>query len=319
MDLPGFGEPVVVDLDAVPAALFSVGVDDAEILSTVESLEEAVGLAWKALLEGLEGGTWSSGTRRGRPWRCSSSTRAHRGHPGAPRGRGGRNPGLSPRRARGPRCPEEEAEVARSWQRAKRALSKGTGLVEDLEAFLAEKGEGEGWGRRRPSSRASSGAGGRGIPGPLPAPRRAGREARGVLLRLALGRGRRPPSPWKTGFYDDHRLRVDLKGRGWSFWLVAPVRPHPGSREKDWTRGLRFEAGQDSSLEVERASRTPEGRASVRSFLEEFPGLLAALGERLASLLEEGLGRLEGEVGKWPGEEFLTWRVMRRLDPDPSA
>ncbi len=49
---PGFGEPVVVDLDAVPAALFSVGVDDAEILSTVESLEEAVGLAWKALLEG---------------------------------------------------------------------------------------------------------------------------------------------------------------------------------------------------------------------------------------------------------------------------
>ncbi len=138
-------------------------------------------------------------------------------------------------------------------------------------------------------------------------------------LRLALEGGAEAALSLKTRFYDDYRLRVDLKGRGWSFWLVAPVRPHPGSREKDWMRGLRFEAGQDSSLEVERASRAPEGRASVRSFLEEFPGLLAAFGERLASLLEEGLGRLEGEVGKWPGEEFLTWRVMRRLDPDPSA
>lgn len=49
---PGLGEPVVVDLDEVPAALFSVGVDDAEILDTVKDLKEAVALAWKALEEG---------------------------------------------------------------------------------------------------------------------------------------------------------------------------------------------------------------------------------------------------------------------------
>ena len=49
---PGLGEPVVVDLDEVPAALFSVGVDNAEILDTVEDLKEAVALAWDALKEG---------------------------------------------------------------------------------------------------------------------------------------------------------------------------------------------------------------------------------------------------------------------------
>ncbi len=95
-----------------------------EILSTVESLEEAVGLAWKALLEGSKVDR-VSGTRRGETLEVLLLTRPHRGHSWSSPRPWGRNPGPEPPAGAGPRRPEEEAEVARSWQRAKRALSRG--------------------------------------------------------------------------------------------------------------------------------------------------------------------------------------------------
>jgi len=48
---PGCGLPVVVDLDEAPV-LFAVGVDDAEIVDTVEDLATALEVAREAMAKG---------------------------------------------------------------------------------------------------------------------------------------------------------------------------------------------------------------------------------------------------------------------------